>query len=123
METIKDVNLERVRWFIETRTWHFAKTRPEIPHWYCLRTEGEYKYWWLEEKVEDCLLINRDKNTMKKIDDESKKNWVQFCVRSGIEGEVRKANPGKYREVLPDGRIKYKEVQLLLDTSKKCKGE
>ena len=78
---------------------------------------------------------------MKKIDDESKKNWVPFCVRSGIEGEemilhtklspeyaktmmeVRKANPGKYREVLPDGRIKYKEVQLLLDTSKKCKGE
>lgn len=94
METIKDVNLERVRRFIETRTWHFAKTMPQIPHWYCLRNEdkdkeeflwfagyirehsvpgtfygktyyyfylGEYKYWWMEEKVEDCFLINRDK--------------------------------------------------------------
>ena len=56
--------------------------------------------------------------TMKKIDDESKKNWVPFCVRSGIEGEVRKANPGKYREVLPDGRIKYNDMQLLRDTEK-----
>lgn len=33
--------------------------------------------------------------------------------------EVRKANPGKYTVVLPDGRIKYNDMQLLRDTEKK----
>ena len=61
---------------------------------------------------------------------------VHFCARQGIEGEevrfhimmtpefaermveVRKANPGKYTVVLPDGRIKYNDMQLLRDTGK-----
>lgn len=31
-----DTNLTRVRNFIDTHEWHFAKTMPQIPHWYCL---------------------------------------------------------------------------------------
>ncbi len=33
-ESIED--LLKVRQFIDTHEWHFAKTMPEIPHWYCL---------------------------------------------------------------------------------------
>ena len=29
-------DLERVRSFIDGHEWHFAKTMPQIPHWYCL---------------------------------------------------------------------------------------
>ncbi len=31
--------LVRVRTFIESHEWHFAKTMPHIPHWYCLRKD------------------------------------------------------------------------------------
>ena len=68
---------------------------------------------------------------------------MQFCARHGIEGEevrchimmtpefaermveVRKANPGKYTVVLPDGRIKYNDMQLLRDTgtTNNCAGK
>lgn len=91
-ETAHD--LARVRAFIDTHEWHFAKTMPQIPHWYCLRkdkgdveeflwfaqyikehcTPGQfygktyyyyyldgYKYWSMDERPEDCDLINRDK--------------------------------------------------------------
>lgn len=94
-ETQQD--LDRVRAFINTRQWHFAKTMPEIPHWYCLREDrddaGEflwfakyirahsepgmfygrvyhyyyldgYKYWSMDERPEDCDLINRDEVTL-----------------------------------------------------------
>ncbi len=73
---------------------------------------------------------------MKTTDENSKEKKVQFCARQGIEGEevrfhimmtpefakrmvgVRKANPGKYTVILPDGRIKYNDMQLLRDTKK-----
>ena len=73
---------------------------------------------------------------MKTTDENSKEKKVQFCARQGIEGEemilhtwmtedfakrmveVRKANPGKYTVVLPDGRIKYNDMQLVRDTEK-----
>lgn len=29
-------DLSRVRAFIDSHEWHFAKSMPEIPHWYCL---------------------------------------------------------------------------------------
>ena len=29
-------DLDRVRAFIDSHEWHFAKTMPQIPHWYCL---------------------------------------------------------------------------------------
>ena len=29
-------DFERARKFIAAHSWHFAKTMPEIPHWYCL---------------------------------------------------------------------------------------
>lgn len=29
-------DLERVRLFVDTHEWHFAKTMPQISHWYCL---------------------------------------------------------------------------------------
>lgn len=25
--------------FVDAQTWHFAKTMPQWPHWYCLRAE------------------------------------------------------------------------------------
>ena len=31
-----DGELCHVRAFIDSHEWHFAKTMPEIPHWYCL---------------------------------------------------------------------------------------
>lgn len=34
LEKVKE--LARVRSFIESHVWHFAKSMPEIPHWYCL---------------------------------------------------------------------------------------
>ena len=37
MESADD--LKRVREFIEAHEWHFAKTMPEIPHWYCLLSD------------------------------------------------------------------------------------
>ena len=79
--------------FIHQAEWHFAKTMPLIPHWYCLLKEyedkeefqwfaqyiqehsvpgefygktyryyyfGNYKYWIMDERPEDCDLINRD---------------------------------------------------------------
>ena len=79
--------------FIHRAEWHFAKTMPQIPHWYCLLKEyedkeeflwfakyiqehsvpgefygktysyfyfGNYKYWIMDERPEDCDLINRD---------------------------------------------------------------
>lgn len=85
--------LERVRQFIDTHEWHFAKTMPQIPHWYCLLKDKNdkedfrwfathirkhskpgqfyvrtyyyyyldgYKYWWMDNAVEECILINRD---------------------------------------------------------------
>ena len=91
------VGLARVREFIESHEWHFAKTMPEIPHWYCLQKDkndaddfrwfaayirshsipGEfcgktyyyyyldgYKYWWMDETIEECDLINRDLSKM-----------------------------------------------------------
>lgn len=33
-ESLED--LERVRRFVDTHEWHFAKTMPHIPHGYCL---------------------------------------------------------------------------------------
>ena len=87
-------DLARVRAFIDSHEWHFAKTMPQIPHWYCLRKDkGDneeflwfaryiqehstpglfcgrtyyyfyldgYKYWSMDERPEDCDLINRDK--------------------------------------------------------------
>ena len=33
------LDLARIREFIATHEWHFAKTMPEIPHWYCLRKD------------------------------------------------------------------------------------
>jgi len=33
---ITDTDIARVRAFIGTHEWHFAKTMPQIPHWYCL---------------------------------------------------------------------------------------
>lgn len=86
-------NLIRVKDFIESHVWHFAKTMPEIPHWFCLRKDkndveeflwfagyieehgvpGEFcgktyryyhiderKYWSMDERPEDCDLINMD---------------------------------------------------------------
>lgn len=102
MNTIIDTNtqqetaqdLGRVREFINTHEWHFAKTMPQIPHWYCLLKDKNdieefhwfasyirkhskpgqfygrtyyyyylenYKYWWMDDTVEECDLINRDK--------------------------------------------------------------
>ena len=91
-ESISD--LARVRSFIETHEWHFAKTMPQIPHWYCLRKDKNdvedflwfaqyirehsvpglfygktyfyyyldgYKYWTMDDRPDDCDLINRDK--------------------------------------------------------------
>ena len=87
-------DLARARAFIDSHKWHFAKTMPQIPHWYCLRKDkGDveeflwfaryiqehstpglfygktyfyfyldgYKYWSMDERPEDCDLINRDK--------------------------------------------------------------
>ena len=31
-----ETDLARVRNFIDTHEWHFAKTMPQIPHWDCL---------------------------------------------------------------------------------------
>lgn len=33
------LDLTRIREFIATHEWHFAKTMPQIPHWYCLRKD------------------------------------------------------------------------------------
>ena len=33
------LDLTRIREFISTHEWHFAKTMPQIPHWYCLRKD------------------------------------------------------------------------------------
>jgi hypothetical protein len=35
-----DEELER---FVSEQKWHFAKTMPQWPHWYCLRSESEDK--------------------------------------------------------------------------------
>ncbi len=89
--------LERVHHFINRQEWHFAKTMPQIPHWYCLQKEcddkeeflwfaryiqehskpgqfygrtyhycylGKYKYWMMDERPEDCDLINRDETIL-----------------------------------------------------------
>ena len=32
-------DLARARAFIDSHEWHFAKTMPQIPHWYCLRKD------------------------------------------------------------------------------------
>ena len=88
------MDYERAQLFIQRVEWHFAKTMPQIPHWYCLLKEckdkeeflwfaryiqehsvprqfdgrtynycylGKYKYWMMDERPEDCDLINRDK--------------------------------------------------------------
>ena len=42
-------DLERVRLFIDTHVWHFAKTMPQIPHWYCLlkdKNDVEEFHWF-----------------------------------------------------------------------------
>ena len=86
-------DLARVRKFINTHEWHFAKSMPDLPHWYCLREDKQdfeeflwfarylkahsepgmffgkiyhyfyldgYKYWSMDDRPEDCGLINRD---------------------------------------------------------------
>ena len=30
------IDIQRARQFIDSHIWHFAKTMPDIPHWYCL---------------------------------------------------------------------------------------
>lgn len=90
----EELELQDARFFIDRAEWHFAKTMPQIPHWYCILKEYEnkeeftwfakyivehsvpgqfygktynyffldgYKYWIMDERPEDCDLINRDK--------------------------------------------------------------
>ena len=90
----EELELQDARYFIDRAEWHFAKTMPQIPHWYCLLKEYDdkeeftwfakyivehstpgqfygktynyffldgYKYWIMDERPEDCDLINRDK--------------------------------------------------------------
>jgi SAM-dependent methyltransferase len=87
-------DLERFRSLIEHRRFQFAKSMPQIPHWYTMskwwpRDERDlflecaglirrcgfdrkfgrrtfrylnlngWKYWFMDERVEDCVLINR----------------------------------------------------------------
>lgn len=121
MEKTIDVNLERVRTFIKTRTWHFAHTMPKIPHWYCLKEEDTdekeflwfakyirenslpgtfygktyyyfyldgYKYWWMEENVDDCLLVNRDRvigYVYILINPCLKENWIKIGSAASLE--------------------------------------
>ncbi len=89
----EEIDQQRAFRFINNVEWHFAKTMPQIPHWYCLLKEcedkeeflwfaryiqayskpgqfygrtyhycylGKYKYWMMDERPEDCDLINRD---------------------------------------------------------------
>lgn len=64
---------------------------------------------------------------------------IQFCARQGIGEdailfnmrlrpevaqkmeELLKANPGKYREKLPDGEVNYKDMDLLNDAHRALK--
>ena len=74
-----------------------------------------------------CLIFKRNMTKQKKI---------QFCTRQGIGEdailclmrltpevaqkmeELLKSNPGKYREMLPNGEINYKELDLVKEARK-----
>ena len=45
--------MQRARTFIDRAEWHFAKTMPQIPHWYCLLKECEDKdeFHWFARYV------------------------------------------------------------------------
>lgn len=48
-ESLVPADLLRVRSFIDGHEWHFAKTMPQIPHWYCLlkdKGDGEEFRWF-----------------------------------------------------------------------------
>lgn len=71
----------------------------------------------------------------------NEKKKIQFCARQGIGEdaiifllglspetaqkmvELRKANPGKYQEEMPDGQIYYKDMDLVKDASAALKAE
>ena len=48
-------DLTRIREFIATHEWHFAKTMPQIPHWYCLRKDkGDIEeFTWFAKTIRE----------------------------------------------------------------------
>ena len=48
-------NLIRVQDFIESHVWHFAKSMPEIPHWYCLlKDKGDVdEFRWFANHIRE----------------------------------------------------------------------
>ena len=48
-------DIARIREFIDTHEWHFAKTMPEIPHWYCLRKDkGDIEeFTWFAKTIRE----------------------------------------------------------------------
>ena len=49
------LDLTRIREFIGTHEWHFAKTMPQIPHWYCLRKDkGDIEeFTWFARAIQE----------------------------------------------------------------------
>ena len=54
-------DLARVRAFIESHEWHFAKTMPEIPHWYCLLKDkcDVEEFRWLAAYIREHSMSGR----------------------------------------------------------------
>lgn len=50
-----ETDLTRVRNFIDTHEWHFAKTMPQIPHWYCLlKDKGDVEeFRWFADYIRE----------------------------------------------------------------------
>ena len=51
----EEEDLERVHHFINRQEWHFAKTMPQIPHWYCLQKECDDKeeFLWFARYIQE----------------------------------------------------------------------